>query len=361
MDSTSASVSDGPLFPATLFDGQTAARQEVHLRISPGGLQIADRAETWPWREITIERDQAVRLRRGDAALIVGGTLSTPFLRAAAPYLSLPASPQHALWLLPAVALLSLLALYAAFRWGLPALGEFAAAHAPVEWETRLGDSAAQSLFAGLPEINDQAALEGAALLIQRLSGALGPTPYRFRVQVVRSSDVNAFALPGGRIGLFSGMVAFCRGPDELAGVMAHEMMHVVHRDGMKSLGRQASLSLIGLLLGAPDSMALTLGSQLASFSYQRDDEARADDAALQLLARARIDPRAMASLFARMADKPAASSLPVYLSTHPDPQSRAATLLRRAEALPGAQYEPALTGDAWQRLRRSVTLHQAK
>jgi len=86
--------------------------------------------------------------------------------------------------------------------------------------------------------------------LVRQLEAAAN-SPYRARVEVVRRKQANAFALPGGHVYVFEGLLAKSETPDELAGVIAHEMGHVVHRDGTRAVLQSAGLSfLFGMMLG---------------------------------------------------------------------------------------------------------------
>src|SRR5437764_872761 len=103
------------------------------------------------------------------------------------------------------------------------------------------------------------------------------------------SSLPNAFALPGGRVYVLSGLLAQAQSPDELAGVLAHEFGHVVHRDGVRRLIRDGGTSfLVGLMFGdvSGSGAVLMAGRALLSASYSRDDERRADAFAITVLHR---------------------------------------------------------------------------
>lgn len=143
----------------------------------------------------------------------------------------------------------------------------------------------------------DPARLAAIERIVCALAGALGPSPYAFRVHVVDDPVVNAFAVPGGGMVLFRGLVEAARTPEELAGVLAHEMSHVVHRHGTRALIRELSLrALVAIVTGNVAGLEQALGTagQLGGLRYRRSDELEADRAAVALLAAAQIDPAGM-------------------------------------------------------------------
>src|SRR5438067_7122963 len=103
------------------------------------------------------------------------------------------------------------------------------------------------------------------------------------------SSLPNAFALPGGRVYVLSGLLAQAQSPDELAGVLAHEFGHVVRRDALRRLIRDGGTSfLVGLMFGdvTGSGAVLMAGRALLSASYSRDDERGADGFAVMVMHR---------------------------------------------------------------------------
>lgn len=159
-------------------------------------------------------------------------------------------------------------------------------------------------------------------------------------------NNPNAFALPGGKVGVYTGIFSVARNQDQLAGVIAHEIGHVVSRHHDERITRQAgasgALQIVGALLGSrygqgAANAAVQGGSVLAQTGFllpgSRAQESEADVVGQQLMARAGFDPRAAVTLWQNMI---AASGgrPPQWLSTHPDPQSRIGELRQRAESL---------------------------
>jgi predicted Zn-dependent protease len=158
--------------------------------------------------------------------------------------------------------------------------------------------------------------------------------------------EPNAFALPGGKVGVQTGIFNVARNQDELAAVLGHEIGHVVARHHEERITRQmetqAGLSLISALLGSRYGQgAADMTSQFGGMAAQglfvlpmsRTQESEADVVGQQIMAKAGFDPREAVNLWQNMIAA-GGSRPPVWLSTHPDPQSRMGELRNRATGL---------------------------
>lgn len=156
----------------------------------------------------------------------------------------------------------------------------------------------------------------------------------------------NAFALPGGKVGVYTGIFTVARNQDQLAAVIAHEVGHVVSRHHDERITRQAgasgALQVLGAVLGSrygegAANAAVQGGGVLAQTGFllpgSRQQESEADVVGQQLMAAAGFDPRAAVSLWQNMMAA-GGGGQPQWLSTHPDPQSRIGELERRAAGL---------------------------
>lgn len=163
---------------------------------------------------------------------------------------------------------------------------------------------------------------------------------------VFLDEDANAFALPGGKVGVYTGIFDVARNQDQLSAVIAHEIGHVVAHHHDERITRQAGASgvvqLIGALLGSRygsgiANAAVQGGSILAQTGFllpgSRAQETEADVVGQQLMARAGFDPRAAVNLWQNMIAA-GGSRPPEWISTHPDPQSRINELRARASDL---------------------------
>lgn len=157
----------------------------------------------------------------------------------------------------------------------------------------------------------------------------------------------NAFALPGGKVGVYTGIFEVARNQDQLAAVIGHEIGHVIERHHDERVTRQMGASgvvqLLGVLAGAKygesgSSLATQGGSILAQGGFllpgTREQETEADVVGQRLMAQAGFDPRQAVDLWQNMLAASGGSRPPEWLSTHPDPKSRIGELRKRADGL---------------------------
>jgi len=153
---------------------------------------------------------------------------------------------------------------------------------------------------------------------------------WQWDVNVIRSNELNAYCMPGGKIMVYSGLMNQLKlTDDELATVIGHEMAHALRehtRERMsRAMGQQAILSLGAAAFGVNSQAALDLADQLATVTFQlphsREQEGEADRIGLELMARAGYDPHAAISVWKKMSE--ASASGPKWLSTHPPSDER--------------------------------------
>lgn len=170
---------------------------------------------------------------------------------------------------------------------------------------------------------------------------------YRWESAVFVDNNPNAFALPGGKVGLYTGIFSVAQNQNQLAGVVAHEVGHVVanhHNERItRQMGAQGALQVAGAILGSRygqgiGDAAMQGGSILAQTGFllpgSRVQESEADVVGQQLMAQAGFDPRQAVGLWENMIKASGGNRSPQWLSTHPDPQSRLAELNQRAADL---------------------------
>ena len=168
---------------------------------------------------------------------------------------------------------------------------------------------------------------------------------------VVRRSEANALALPGGQVYVFRGLIEKADNADEVAGVIAHEIGHVAHRDGTKAVLQGAGLSfLFGMLLGdfvGGGAVVLSAKTVLQS-SYSREAESAADLYGAALMKQAQGNAHALATMLGKIggATEPGMK----ILLDHPETKARIAAINRIAADGPTV---PFLTGAEWAALKR--------
>jgi predicted Zn-dependent protease len=198
---------------------------------------------------------------------------------------------------------------------------------------------------------HDPARLGQVQCVVRALTAAL-PGNYRgmWEVQLFDDANPNAFALPGGKVGVNTGMFNVARNQDQLAGVIAHEIAHVISQHANERVSQQMAagigLQALSAYSGSRTSpqntqllmSALGLGAQLGVLlPYSRVHESEADVLGQQYMANAGFDPAAAVSLWQNMINASKGGRPPQLLSTHPDPVNRVRELAARA---PGLQDE---------------------
>jgi len=241
----------------------------------------------------------------------------------------------------------------------LPDIGDSSFAALSKHDEEVLGQSFMRSVRNQLALVNDPLILEYVQTLGYRLAANSDNKYGHFTFFVVDSTQINAFAGPGGFVGINSGLILASRSESEVAAVMAHEIAHVTQRHIARSVEMQQQLTipsmaaLLASLLIASQSgeaggaaLAATLaGSAQAQVNFIRRNEKEADRVGISTLAKSHLDPRAMPGFFEKLQDSSRYSSFnaPEFLRTHPVTQSRIADSRNRAEQYPAKQYRSSL------------------
>jgi predicted Zn-dependent protease len=172
---------------------------------------------------------------------------------------------------------------------------------------------------------------------------------------VFDSPQLNAFALPGGKVGFYTGLINLAGSDDEIAAVMGHEIAHVTSRHGAERQSQAMLVGGLGALLNAGTQenknrdlfqLAYVGVSALGTLAYSREHETEADAVGLRFAARAGYDPRAAISIWQKMAAKNSGPAQPKWLSTHPPTAERIARLQQLAPTLLPL-YEQAKAGMA--------------
>jgi Zn-dependent protease with chaperone function len=348
------------------FDGSSAKAHAVELTLAASSLALKDldsgRTTLWPLADIRlIERRDAqggtrlgcqgapdARLSFNDAAL-----LASLERHAKLPAASRGRVPRRLV--LIAAAAVALLAVALAL---LPRLAEPLAGVIPPGWRQALGQQTLERIE--VLGSNCRQAAGGRALdaLLARLAAAAGGDE-SYDVRVLDHEMVNAFALPGGHIVLFRGLIEKAASADEVAGVLAHEMGHVWARHPLQGLIRRQGFLLVldALSLGATSAPGLgdaAVGGAalLLEFAYTREHERAADRTARRILEGAGISRQGLAEFFQRLkaehGSAPVGSALS-YLSTHPPLEERARLvaegearggILGRGQAMPRADWQ---------------------
>ena len=224
------------------------------------------------------------------------------------------------------------------------------AAKIPVSVEEKLGQVGItqwEKLMGGFSE--DQEAVKQLEALCQPLITALPRNDYKFRFYLSKNGEINAAALPGGYIVVNAGLLSAANAPEEVQGVLAHELGHVMKRHSLRQLTGQAGLWItIGLVFGDQSGWVGFIagnGALLLDRGFSRAHEREADDFACELLKKARINPQGMVSFFEMLkkkeAENPTLAAITKTLnlaSTHPETEERIQALRRQVPKVPPAE-----------------------
>ena len=239
----------------------------------------------------------------------------------------------------------------------LPDLGSAGDAALSPQMERRIGESIVRDIRFREPSyLEDPEIADYLAGLGERLAQATPGTRHDFEFFVMRDHTLNAFALPGGFVGVHTGLISASETESELASVLAHEIAHVTQRHIARMLGQQDQMQLpvlvalaAAVLLGRsrPDlamgaAAAAQAGAVQATLAYSRDFEREADRVGLAALETAGFDARAMSAFFERMQRSMRVGddgSMPGYLRTHPVTTERIADSQNKAAAMPYRQH----------------------
>ncbi len=243
-----------------------------------------------------------------------------------------------------------------AWAQALPDLGGSGEAALSPQVERRIGESIVRDMRRDPSFIDDPEISEYLGVLGARLTQVTAGARQDFEFFAVRDASINAFALPGGFVGVHTGLLNAAETESELASVLAHEIAHVTQRHIARMLGQQQQMQLpvmaaiaAAILLGRsrPDlasgaAAAVQAGAVSAQLSYSREFERDADRVGLQALGAAGFDVRAMAAFFEKMQRSQRVSddgTVPGYLRTHPINTERIADAQNKVAALPYKQH----------------------
>lgn len=351
------------------YDGRSPVPQHVRVNVEPEGLTLKLPGGTscfWKYQDLRQTQGrysgEEVRLERGSGigeTLVVpnpkillaihqeGGTRTSHFHH--------PQTRGRRAFLTILAALACLLVIYGIFAWGIPGLAGPVTNAIPISWETQLGEFILQEFTANQAVCHHPELTSKIESIMRSLTSPLSQSPYTFHVTVVDSPVVNALAAPGGNIIVFRGLLEDTDSPEELAGVLAHEIQHVRLRHGMRLIVQHMSMAFIIAALSGDASGMLSYGLQAAqtlqTLSYGREAEHQADAEGLALLQQAHIDPKGMMSFFSKLRQAQPDNSPLRYLSTHPSTEER----LRQLEDLLPislAQFQRFPFEENWERIR---------
>lgn len=241
----------------------------------------------------------------------------------------------------------------------LPDLGDVSATAISLADERRLGERIMVEIRRDPNYLDDAEVRDYVNALGNRLAARSDSPRQEFEFFVVRDPQINAFALPGGFIGLHTGLLLAAQSESEVAGVVAHEIAHVTQRHIARMIGQQSQSQLLSITALAVAILAARSNSQVAEaalafgqagviqsqLNFSREAEREADRLGLQMLEAAGFDPRGMGSFFERLqrATRIYEGGAPSYLRTHPLTFERIGDIQNRVERMPYRQVADGL------------------
>ncbi len=214
--------------------------------------------------------------------------------------------------------------------------------------DMELGQANAKQVLEKYPVVKDQFLQD----YVRRIGDRLAQAPearqsgFKFTFTVLNVPEINAFALPGGPMFIYTGLLKACDNEAQLAGVMGHEMSHVILRHGTHEASKanliQLPLLLAGSVIGSDTmmgrlaNMGLGLGANSFLLKFSRDAETEADALGSHLMAEAGYNPVEMARFFEKLSQGP---QPPQILSDHPNPGNREAAIKAEMRTLPQRTY----------------------
>lgn len=188
-----------------------------------------------------------------------------------------------------------------------------------------------------------------------RLTNGLTNLPFPAQFHIVAKAEPNAFALPGGHIAIHTGLIRTVDSAESLAGVLAHELGHVYHRDSMKIISAQMGIAVvIAAISGGDPGLVHDIMNTLARNTYSRSMETQADEYAFDLLIERQINPQGIIDFFEELNTlKGNGTKIPEWISTHPDTEKRVDYLRSRMKTLSGQSFKP--FNMSWTRVQESL------
>ena len=238
------------------------------------------------------------------------------------------------------------------------AAGLLAACGVSTQQEVQMGQEEAQQVNAQLPMVQDAYIQNYVNTLGQRIASRTSRADLNWQFQVVNSDVVNAFALPGGFVYVNRGVLARADNMSEIAGVLGHEIEHVVRRHSVKQMeqaqGANVGVGILCALTGVCQSgvaqAAINIGGTAVFAKFSRTDEVQADEGGFNNVIRAGINPRGMLTLFQKLLaeeQQSGNSNVAAWFSDHPGTSDRIADIQRMLNQTPAATLNGLATNDS--------------
>jgi len=358
------------LWQGYYLDGTTAARQPVKITLTPTGVQFTKtdgNLVVWLYSEMRQTQGfyagEQVRLERGSdpvEALIISDTAflhALQFMAAASSrkFHNPSARKRRSGWIIIGSIAVGV-GLAAAYLWGIPAGANLLANHIPPAWEATLGKEVVKQLTVGEDVCTEPPLQQSIDQIIQALNSAAPKHPYIFHVFIVKGKTINALAAPGGYLIIFTGLLEQTKSAEELAGVLAHEMQHVLQKHATRGILQNLSITALATMIVVDPGVISDVVRTMGSLRYSRIQEEEADQMGMDLIIKSRINPYGMVAFFDILNKKHGNEpDLFKYVSTHPLMTDRMQKLKARAETASSTPV-PLLPTVSWPQMAKACS-----
>ena len=242
-------------------------------------------------------------------------------------------------------------------------VGIFHVAELTADKERKVGDFILKGVRRDHKEMHSSEVQSCVDSIARRLCRSNGIQDTSITIHVFIMDEVNAFALPGRHIVVNSALLGYCKSPEELSGVLAHEISHLELHHVTKKLIKEVGLSMLTVMAGgdATGEMGREMARMASSTAFDREQENEADKSAVNLMAKAGIDPEGYANFLFRIARKRGDNLYNMqWLSTHPNSEDRAAEVLR-LRSLESFTTVMVIDSTSWNEVQRIVRMKSEK
>jgi beta-barrel assembly-enhancing protease len=368
-------------FPGALFDGKSAGKHPVDIELTPreiilkkpGHKPIHWSYSNLRWGAITTS---PFHIEHGDdndefmeTLVVEDPGFYASVLKIAPDSFSATKTQTDFNWKLYAAGIgLLIFAVYSFIKTVSPFLADKMVDKIPVTWEVSMGQSILKMLpVEQKPDPKVLKVLQNTVDLLEQ--SVEGNQPYNLQVYILPVKQVNALALPGGPIVVFEGLLNQAESPEELAGVLAHEIQHVLLRHSTRGVLRNLAQSMVlTLFIGDVNAVmegVVNLAGELETLGLSREMEAQADRKGMELILSANIDPNGMIRIFEKLT-KEESENLPKgksiskendmelssYFSTHPSGQNRVAQLTKQMQPHEDRTWTPLFPNVDWNAIK---------
>lgn len=225
------------------------------------------------------------------------------------------------------------------------------------ELEEKLGELVWESIKGQHDICQDSLVISEIEMITRKLTKANGIDYTKIKIHILKKDEINAFALPDNHLVILTGLLDFADKPEEIAGVIAHELVHMEKNHVMKKLVKEIGVSLlIGATTGNSGIGTISeVARMLSSSFYDRKLEKEADLVGVEYLENAGIDPRALSDFMYKMyLEQPDIPDAFFWISSHPDSKQRSVDILNHISA-DSIEYTELMDEKTWKEFKSNI------